>query len=66
MDLSLIERRIARGNYYRTLDIFAADVRRMCTNARIYNAADTVYYKLSLKLEEELDHLIKARICLSS
>ncbi len=43
VDLSLMQARLEAGAYYITLDIFTADVRRMCANARIYNAAHTIY-----------------------
>ncbi len=34
VDLSLMERRLARDNFYITLDIFVADFKRMCNNCR--------------------------------
>lgn len=38
-----MQARLAAGGFYITLDIFAADLRRMCANARVYNAAHTIY-----------------------
>ena len=43
VDLSRMQARLEAGAYYIALDIFTADVRRMCANARIYNAAHTIY-----------------------
>ena len=51
-----------RGRFYSTLDIFVADARRIFSNARAYNAADTIYSKLATRLEEQLDALLAARI----
>ena len=51
-----------RGRFYSTLDIFVADARRIFSNARAYNAADTIYSKLATRLEGELDALLAARI----
>ena len=51
-----------RGRFYSTLDVFVADARRIFSNARAYNAADTIYSKLASRLEGELDALLAARI----
>lgn len=53
---------LLRGRFYATLDIFVADARRIFSNARAYNAADTIYYKLATRLEAELDAMFAARI----
>jgi histone acetyltransferase len=37
---------------YVTLEMFAADLRRMFENCRIYNAPDTIYFKCATKLEQ--------------
>lgn len=54
-----------RGRFYSTLDAFVADARRIFSNARAYNAADTIYWKLASRLEGELDALLGARISFS-
>ena len=46
-----MKEQILAGGRYLTLGIFMADMRRMCQNARVYNAADTVYYKMADKVE---------------
>jgi histone acetyltransferase len=51
-----------RGRFYSTLDVFVADARRIFSNARAYNAADTIYSKLATRLEGELDAMLAARI----
>lgn len=58
IDLSLIKRRLQSRRYYLTLDIFTADLKRMFANCKLYNAVDTVYYKLSTKLEASFEYLL--------
>ncbi len=62
MDLSLIQQRLKSGTYYVTLDIFTADLRRMFTNCRIYNAAETIYYKIANKLESFMDQWLNTHL----
>ena len=62
VDLSLIQQRLDSRSYYRTLDMFVADVHRVCTNARIYNSADTIYFKLANKLDAFFDDIVHANI----
>lgn len=50
MDLATIGQRVDAGDYYATLELFAADFRRIFTNARLYNAPDTPYFKLANKV----------------
>lgn len=45
IDLQTIGERLG-GGFYSSLDMFAADFRRMFANARIYNAPETLYYKV--------------------
>ena len=61
MDLSMVEQRLEAG-FYITLEIFQADVRRIFSNARIYNAADTIYAKLANKLEAYFDHYLASHL----
>ena len=46
--------RLEAGGFYITLDIFTADVRRMCANARIYNAVHTIYVQYANKVRSLL------------
>lgn len=50
IDLSTIAARVDKGNFYITLDIFVADVLRVFSNAKIYNKAETIFYKSAQKL----------------
>jgi histone acetyltransferase len=45
IDVRTIGERLEAG-FYTTLEMFAADFRRMFNNARIYNAPETLYYKV--------------------
>ncbi|KAL6338630.1 hypothetical protein AAG906_021345 [Vitis piasezkii] len=51
MDLKTISKRIESEQYYITLEMFLADVRRMFANARTYNSPHTIYYKCATRLE---------------
>lgn len=62
MDLSMIKQRLDSRHYYVTLHIFIADVNRMCANARIYNSAETIYFKMANKLEAFLDEYIHSHV----
>jgi histone acetyltransferase len=45
IDLRTISRRLDSEQYFITLDMFVADMKRMFSNARTYNSPDTIYYK---------------------
>ena len=45
VDLQLIMKRLRHRDYYLTLDIFKADIKRMLNNCRLYNSAETVYFQ---------------------
>lgn len=62
MDLSLMEQRLKKKDYYLTLDIFAADMRRICNNARIYNASESPYYKSANRLEAFFEQYMHAHL----
>ncbi len=51
IDLKTINKNLIRG-FYRTEQIYIADMRRMFDNCRTYNRKDTEYFKLADKLEE--------------
>eukprot|EP00798_Chlamydomonas_sp_ICE-L_P023517 gene23517-9040_t len=62
MDLSLIRRRLESQSFYINLDIFAADVRCMVDNCRLYNAADTIFYKMANRLESAFKQYINTHL----
>ena len=66
VDFGTIRKRLEVGNYYRSLSLFTADVRHLCQNARIYNSADTFYYKSADKLEALYDSLLNSHIVFDS
>ncbi|KAL3603561.1 hypothetical protein D5086_004420 [Populus alba] len=49
MDLKTMSKRVESEQYYVTLEMFIADVKRMCANARTYNTPDTIYYKCATR-----------------
>eukprot|EP00301_Raphidiophrys_heterophryoidea_P004748 c12040_g1_i1.p1 GENE.c12040_g1_i1~~c12040_g1_i1.p1 ORF type:complete len:686 (-),score=172.98 c12040_g1_i1:216-2273(-) len=57
IDLEMITKRVESKEYYKTRDIFFADLKRMIKNCKEYNADDTVFYKCA----EEIDRLLKER-----
>ncbi|XP_078436762.1 histone acetyltransferase of the GNAT family 1 isoform X2 [Wolffia australiana] len=50
MDLRTMSKRV-EADYYVTLEMFVADVKRMFANARTYNTPETIYYKCATRLE---------------
>ncbi|GLU03598.1 hypothetical protein SLE2022_207880 [Rubroshorea leprosula] len=62
MDLKTISKRVESEQYYVTLDMFIADVKRMFANARIYNSPDTIYYKCATRLESHFQSKVQAGI----
>ena len=62
IDLGAIEEKVTAGGYYVTLEIFAADFKRMFNNCRTYNAPDTIYFKCANKLEEIFENCIRSGI----
>jgi hypothetical protein len=51
IDLSTIQARLESG-FYRTKDIFCADLRRMCDNCRKYNPKDSIYFQCADAVEK--------------
>jgi len=51
IDLKTMLRRVDSEQYYVTLEMFVADMKRMFSNARTYNSPDTIYYKCATRLE---------------
>ena len=60
MDIESISKRVESENYYMTLEMFAADFKKMFENCRLYNAVDTIYYKCANRLELFFDAKIAA------
>jgi histone acetyltransferase len=50
------------GEYYATLEMFAADFRLMFNNCRLYNAPDTVFFKCATRLEAYFESKVAAGI----
>jgi len=51
ISMEVINARVDSGEYYATLEMFAADHRLMFNNCRLYNAPDTVFFKCATRLE---------------
>lgn len=62
MDLSKIERRLESGNFYVSLDLLKADIRRIWKNAHLYNAVDTYWHKAASRLERFADQFLTSRL----
>ena len=60
--LELIKERVECGEYYLTLEMFAADFRLLFNNCRLYNAPDTVFFKCATRLEAFFDGKVQAGI----
>jgi len=60
--MELIKERVEGGEYYATLEMFAADFRLMFNNCRLYNAPDTVFYKCATRLEAYFESKVQAGI----
>ncbi|XP_011042437.1 PREDICTED: histone acetyltransferase GCN5-like isoform X2 [Populus euphratica] len=62
MDLKTMSKRVESEQYYVTLEMFIADVKRMCANARTYNSPDTIYYKCATRLEAYFQSKVQSGI----
>eukprot|EP00736_Rhodelphis_marinus_P009427 Rmarinus@m.22081 len=60
IDLKTLEERLDKGPpfFYKSKEIFVADIRRMVNNCRLYNSSDTVYYQCAGELEKYFDTLL--------
>jgi len=61
-DIETLSERVESEIYYMTLEMFAADFKRMFENCRMYNSADTIYYKCANRLELFFDAKIAGGI----
>jgi len=59
-DFQTMEEKLKDGKY-RTVDIFANDVRLIIENCKSYNPETTVYYKNADKIEEVFNDLMMKR-----
>eukprot|EP00249_Psilotum_nudum_P017446 c26328_g1_i2 orf=716-2554(-) len=62
IDLKTISKRLDSEQYYFTLDMFVADMRRMFANARTYNSPETIYYKCANRLDAFFMNKLQAGI----
>jgi len=60
--METIKDRVENGEYYVTLEMFAADFRVMFNNCRLYNAPDTMFYKCATRLEAFFESKVAAGI----
>ncbi|GJM84547.1 hypothetical protein PR202_ga00228 [Eleusine coracana subsp. coracana] len=62
IDLRTMSRRVESEQYYVTLEMFVADMKRMFNNARTYNSPDTIYYKCATRLENFFSSKIASQL----
>ncbi|KAE8803666.1 putative histone acetyltransferase GCN5 [Hordeum vulgare] len=62
IDLKTMSRRVESEQYYVTLEMFVADLKRMFINARTYNSPDTIYFKCSTRLEAYFTNRIQSHL----
>ncbi|CAM6120294.1 unnamed protein product [Calypogeia fissa] len=62
VDLRTLSKRLESEQFFVTLEMFAADMRRMFSNARTYNSPDTIYYKAAKRLETFFNNKLHAGI----
>ena len=53
-----IEDRLIDDYYKEDKQLFAADIRRMFANAKIYNQEQTIYYKCAEELSSSIEPII--------
>eukprot|EP00957_Ditylum_brightwellii_P089632 6826256-Ditylum_brightwellii.AAC.1 len=52
IDLSTIEKRIRRGDWYKSKQMLYADLMRMVNNCKLYNDSSSPYYECAVQLEK--------------
>ncbi|XP_030451477.1 histone acetyltransferase GCN5 [Syzygium oleosum] len=62
MDLKTMSKRVDSEQYYVTLEMFIADVKRMFLNARTYNSPETIYYKCATRLEAHFQSKVQSNL----
>lgn len=60
INLPMIAERLEAGDqYYRTLEIFLADVKRMLDNCMAFNAQDSEYYRIAMRIKTDFESSIR-------
>jgi len=54
IDLSTIEKRIRRGDWYKSKSMLSSDLTRMVNNCKLYNDSSSTYYECAVNLEKFL------------
>ena len=57
IDLSTIDKRIRKGNWYQSKQMLYADLMRMVNNCKLYNDASSPYYECAVHMEEFMSNL---------
>jgi len=57
IDLSTIDKRIRKGNWYQSKQMLYADLMRMVNNCKLYNDASSPYYECAVHVEEFMSNL---------
>ena len=60
MDLSTIQKRLA-SKFYKTKEIFWADITLMCDNCRRYNPKDSIYYEMAQNCQRFADQEFRVK-----
>ncbi|XP_002960878.2 histone acetyltransferase GCN5 [Selaginella moellendorffii] len=60
IDLKTISRRLESEQFYLTLEMFVADLKRMFGNARVYNSPETIYFKCANRVEDFFTNKLKS------
>ncbi|KAG8088311.1 hypothetical protein GUJ93_ZPchr0010g8673 [Zizania palustris] len=66
IDLKTMSRRVDSEQYYVTLEMFVADMKRMVSNAKTYNSPDTIYYKCASRLESFFTNKVASQLAQAS
>ena len=57
IDLSTMEKRIRKGDWYRSKQMLYADMIRMVNNCKLYNDSSSPYYECAVSLEKFLSQI---------
>uniref|UniRef100_J3N2N7 histone acetyltransferase n=1 Tax=Oryza brachyantha TaxID=4533 RepID=J3N2N7_ORYBR len=66
IDLKTMSKRVESEQYYVTLEMFVADMKRMFSNAKTYNSPDTIYYKCASRLESFFSGKVASQLAQAS
>ena len=59
IDLETMRKRLEAGDFYKSQAMLQADMLRMCTNCKTYNAEGTQYFQAALELETVIREAFK-------